>query len=344
MKIFAIEEAVNRLNAGEVVAIPTETVYGLAAKIDSKTGIEMIFSTKQRPFFDPLIVHVSSKKMAEALTRDWSPLADFLADHFWPGPLTLVLPKAEHVHGMITSGLESVGIRMPQHTLTLGLIDRVGVPLAAPSANRFGKTSPTTAEHVRQEFPNQDLLILDGGACEVGLESTVLSIQREDSKYQLCLLRAGAIKRSDLEKTLALGKFDFQFIENIAKGQAPGQMKHHYMPEIPLVLVRGEAKSEDEILQSSQQQILQLPDQIEGVKIIKPKKFEKLRRLELPDEATAAARHLYSELRSVSQTADLDLIYFVIEQRHQTEDWKAVMDRLTKAASLILNSEMGCSR
>lgn len=343
MKIFAIEEALNRLNAGEVVAIPTETVYGLAAKIDSKAGIEKIFSTKQRPFFDPLIVHVSSKKMAETLTKDWSPLADFLADHFWPGPLTLVLPKAEHVHGMITSGLESVGIRMPKHTLTLGLIDRVGVPLAAPSANRFGKTSPTTAEHVRQEFPNQDILILDGGACEVGLESTVLSIQRQDSQYQLCLLRAGAIKKSDLENALASKNFNFQFVESAAKGQAPGQMKHHYMPEIPLVLVIGKTNEAD-ILHQSQRQILQLPDQIEGVKIIKPKKFETLRRLELPNEATAAARLLYSELRSVSQTADLDLIYFLIEPHHQAEDWKAVMDRMTKAASLILDSEMGNSR
>ena len=337
MASFVLDAALKKLEAGGVVAIPTETVYGLAARVDSVPGIQKIFLTKQRPFFDPLIVHVSSKKMAATLTTDWSPLADFLAEHFWPGPLTLVLPKSSLVHSIITSGLETVGIRMPKHTLALSLIDRLGVPLAAPSANRFGKASPTTADHVRQEFPGQDILVLDGGPCEVGLESTVLSIQRQESHYQLAILRAGAVKKSDIQRTLANQKFDVEFVENINKSASPGQMKHHYMPEIPLVLVRNPQMSEKEILAQAQARILQLPDQIDGVKIIKPKKFERSCRLSLPPEAAAAARLLYSELRAVAMSRGVDLIYFVIQPHHQNEDWLAIMDRLTKAGSLILD-------
>jgi L-threonylcarbamoyladenylate synthase len=163
-------KARDRLVAGDVVAIPTETVYGLAASIDSEKGLRRIFSLKERPFFDPLIVHVASLKEASSLVRDWPPIADFIGRYFWPGPLTLVLPKAERVNSLITSGLDTVAVRYPSHPLTLDLIRLVGTPLAAPSANKFGKTSPSRALHVKSEFPGTDLLILDGGECEIGVE------------------------------------------------------------------------------------------------------------------------------------------------------------------------------
>lgn len=331
-----VEKAVELLKQGQVIGMPTETVYGLAASIYSLEGISRIFSTKKRPFFDPLIVHISSKKMAETLTSDWSALADFLAEHFWPGPLTMVLPKSSKVDSMITSGLETVGIRMPKHSLALSLIDRMEEPLAAPSANLFGKTSPTTAEHVRSEFKNENLLVIDGGACEVGLESTVLLIKRKGEQYQLSVLRAGHITQTELEKSLRGARFQFQFIETVDRRESPGHMKHHYMPEIPLILVKDVKLTEQDIRQIAQGKMQELPDQVEGVQIKKVKQVNRLKELNLPKDAALAARQLYAELRRLSEDSSQDLLYFRVQAEHQQEAWMALMDRLTKASSLIL--------
>jgi len=337
MSGFVLDRAIEALETDGVVAIPTETVYGLAALITSPLGIKKIFSVKKRPFFDPLIVHVSSKKMAETLTTDWNPLVDFLAEHFWPGPLTFVLPKSTAVDSMITSGLETVGVRMPKHTLALSLIDRLGIPLAAPSANRFGKTSPTTAAHVKAEFPDENLVILDGGESQVGLESTVLHISRLENHYRLSILRKGAVTKTDLEKALSYQKFQVEFIEALSKKESPGHMKHHYMPEIPLVMVHGSALSEAEILQLAQEKMKDLPTEIDGVSILKPTQFRKSQELLLPVESAQAARVLYSELRKLSTQKKVDLLYFRLQAHHESEPWQAIMDRLTKAASLIIN-------
>jgi L-threonylcarbamoyladenylate synthase len=191
-----LELAVEQLNAGNVVAMPTETVYGLAARIDSSAGIQKIFSIKQRPFFDPLIVHVSSKVMACQLTTDWSPLADFLAEHFWPGPLTMILPKTPTLDTMITSGLETVGIRMPRHSLALSLIEKAGTPLAAPSANPFGYISPTKAIHVEKQLGDKIPYIIDGGSCDIGLESTIIDCTEQPFK----ILRLGGLSIETIEK------------------------------------------------------------------------------------------------------------------------------------------------
>ncbi|MEZ0392452.1 MAG: L-threonylcarbamoyladenylate synthase [Pseudobdellovibrionaceae bacterium] len=331
-----LDQAIEKLKQGDVVAIPTETVYGLAARIDSKAGIQKIFSTKQRPFFDPLIVHVSSKDMAAKLTTDWSPLADFLAEHFWPGPLTLILPKADAVDSMITSGLSSVGIRMPKHSLALSLIEKSGVPLAAPSANRFGRTSPTTADHVKSEFPNEGLLVLDGGPCEVGLESTVLLIRRFDERYELSILRSGKVTQGELEKTLQNQKFQISFVAITDKKESPGQMKHHYMPEIPLVYVKNPALTETQVREKVKQMLFKLPDQVEGVQIRKPKNLDRAGELKLPDQAVLASRQFYAELRRMAESQNYDFLYFRRQALHDKEDWNALKDRLTKAASLIL--------
>ena len=150
--------AANQLEQSDVVAFPTETVYGLGARIDRPEGLKKIFAIKQRPFFDPLIVHASSTEQAKTCFKEWHAMADHLAKSFWPGPLTLVMPKSELISDMITSGLDSVGVRIPNHNLALQLINAVGVPLAAPSANKFGKTSPTKAEHVKKEFGDSVLV------------------------------------------------------------------------------------------------------------------------------------------------------------------------------------------
>lgn len=331
-----LEKAILALKNGDVVGMPTETVYGLAADIRSQSGIEKIFSLKRRPFFDPLIVHVASKKMAENLTSDWHPLANFLAEHFWPGPLTMVLPKNDSVNEMITSGLSTVGIRMPKHSLALSLIKLLEAPVAAPSANLFGKTSPTTAAHVLSEFKTDHLLVLDGGPCEVGLESTVLLIKREKDQYQLSILRAGGVTPSELEKSLRGARFQFQFIESVDKKESPGHMKHHYMPDIPLVLVKNSGLDESEIIFQAQSRIAQLPDQIEGVKLKKVSHIQKVQELVLSEDARVAARSLYAELRHLSEQKQADILYFRLQKEHQQESWQAIMDRLTKAASIVL--------
>lgn len=328
--------ALDKLQNGDVVGIPTETVYGLAASIESEAGLKKIFAIKERPFFDPLIVHVASKQMAQALTPEWSPMLDFLCEHFWPGPLTLVVPKSANVNSLITSGLETVGIRMPKSSLTLTLIERLGVPVAAPSANKFGRTSPTTAEHVRSEFKNEDILVLDGGPCEIGVESTVLKVNRTKEGYELAILRAGQIKKTDLEKALRNRPFQYQFLENISKQDSPGHMKHHYMPEIPLVLVKNRAYTSQKIMDKTKQMLHQLPDVVEGVRLKKPSQIQSAKEFVLPDQSALAARELYAQLRLMAKEP-VDFLFFRITDYHSREEWQAVMDRLTKAASLILD-------
>lgn len=331
--------AIGLLEQGQVVGLPTETVYGLAARIDRLSGIEKIFKTKQRPFFDPLIVHVASLKQAQELTLEWNECVQKLAETFWPGPLTLLLKKnPKKIDEMITSGLERVGLRWPKHLIAENLIMQSG-PLAAPSANKFGKTSPTTALHVEHEFKNEDIFILDGGACEVGIESTVLLTklvkdQNQNSVTELSILRPGHIKRSDIEKTLA--GFSFKFIESTNKAEAPGQMKHHYMPDVPLVILNEELTDQNQWIQQVQTQLLNMPDEVEHVKIFKPKgKIQKISELKLSNDAKIAARELYAQLRYVSNQKP-DVIVFYKKEIHNSENWQAVIERLSKAASLIL--------
>ncbi len=312
-----LKKAKDRLLNGDVVAIPTETVYGLAASIESEKGLRKIFALKERPFFDPLIVHVASFKEAAKVAKTWPPLADFVARFFWPGPLTIVLPKADSVNPLITSGLDTVAIRYPSHPIALELIRMVGTPLAAPSANRFGRTSPSRAGHVRAEFPGSQLLILDGGECEVGLESTVISIDADESKIRI--LRPGAITAEMLAETLKKWSKPVT-IEHASSAESPGHLKHHYMPNIPLVIVR-----KDEPGGLSQKTRDEIASQL-GIKVTK------VNELVLNEEPAQAARELYAELRRLSESG-ADLIY-VREPSSDDGLWRAIWDRLTKAASL----------
>lgn len=351
-----IEHALQLLQNNEVVAMPTETVYGLAARINSEVAIKKIFSTKQRPFFDPLIVHVSSIEQAQSCTSDWSALTDFLAKTFWPGPLTLVLPKSELVSDLITAGLPSVGLRWPQHAVAQELISRVGVPLAAPSANKFGRTSPTRAQHVREEFAGA-VFVIDGDVSEVGIESTVLSVRKEgckenrgkDVSYQLAILRKGAIVKSQIE--VAISQFIRQnsmkssgevvWKESLDKKESPGQMRHHYMPSIPFVICHNLQMKLSELIEVLNKKIPLLPDEVEGVKIIKPKSaIKKIEFLQLSSDPAQAARELYSQLRIASlqmKQDSPDALCFMQTQAHSGEMWESILDRLNKAASLILD-------
>lgn len=218
------------LRNGGLVAIPTETVYGLAALALQPDCVARIFAAKRRPHFDPLIVHVTNIEMATSLASEWTGLTDRLARRFWPGPLTLVVPKKPIVPDLVTSGLASVAIRMPDHPLTRELLGQLDAPLAAPSANRFGRLSPTTAEHVASQLGDDIDLILDGGPCRCGVESTIITAGNNDYS----ILRPGGLTSEELEQATGLQPIapDSRY-----QGRMPGDLPSHYAPRLPLILV-----------------------------------------------------------------------------------------------------------
>jgi L-threonylcarbamoyladenylate synthase len=331
-----LETAIKLLNENEVVAFPTETVYGLGAKINSDIALRKIFSTKERPFFDPLIVHVDTIEKAKTCFKNWNPIAEHLAKHFWPGPLTLVMTKSDLVSDVITSGLPTVGVRIPHHPLALELLKEIKIPLAAPSANKFGKTSPTTAAHVKHEF-GDSVFILESDTCQVGIESTVLLI-RENS--EISILRRGVVVKSEIEKALNHFKISFKWAEVIEAKESPGHMKHHYMPEIPFVICRDPNIKVKELSLIVEERLASLPDIVEGVKIIKPqKKINKIQFLNLAADPAQAAREIYSQLRAASERKP-DLLCLALIKDYskdpKAEMWESVLDRLYKAASLII--------
>jgi len=226
----AILLAVKLLREGQVIGMPTETVYGLAADGLNATALARIFEIKQRPLFDPLILHTVNAKEAFRLAERVPDIAQKLADRFWPGPLTLVLPKKEIVPDLATSGLPSVALRVPVHPGAQALLRSFGGPLAAPSANRFGRISPTDAQAVQAELGDAVPLILDGGPCEVGLESTVIDLTGEKP----LLLRAGGIPLEEIEAITGPLERATPVDDHPL---APGQLKHHYAPRKPLKLV-----------------------------------------------------------------------------------------------------------
>ncbi|MES2854576.1 MAG: L-threonylcarbamoyladenylate synthase [Bdellovibrionota bacterium] len=302
------------LRENDVVGLPTETVYGLAANIDSHEALKKIFSLKERPFFDPLIVHVASIKQAQELTTEWPPVADFLARWFWPGPLTLVLPKAASVDPLITSGLDTVAVRFPSHPVALEIIRLVGRPLAAPSANKFGKISPSTAAHVRAEFP--DLLVIDGGNCEVGLESTVIDFKVTNEFTDVRILRPGGVTEEMIRTALDRWSQTTNVIQ-AESSASPGHVKHHYMPPIPLAIVDEDFSEESAVMISED---------------LRLKEFRQPIELMLPSDPAHAARIMYSEMRTASESG-ADMIYVRKTEAREGGLWAAIWDRLTRAAS-----------
>jgi L-threonylcarbamoyladenylate synthase len=331
-----LKKAADTLNQGGVVGLPTETVYGLAARIDNPQAVERIFTIKERPFFDPLIVHVSSVAQAQQVTSQWEEVPQALAKAFWPGPLTMILPRSPRINTMITSGLDSVGIRMPRHPLALQLIEQVGVPLAAPSANKFGKTSPTTAAHVHSEFKTEQVYVVDGGDCEIGIESTVLLIRQREDKAVLSVLRRGSILQSEIEAALVQTSLPFEFLDQVDKKESPGHMKHHYMPPVPLIVCLDLSRSVESVLTEVDTKLSQLPNQIEGVSIMKPPgRLQRPEVFDINTDPVLATREFYAKLRELAHRGP-DCLIFYRETYHYGERWESLFDRMNKAASLIL--------
>ncbi|HME07614.1 MAG TPA: L-threonylcarbamoyladenylate synthase, partial [Bryobacteraceae bacterium] len=228
-----IEQAAALIRAGELVAFPTETVYGLGANALDAGAVDKIFAAKNRPRSSPLIVHVDSVEMARGLVEHWPDSARKLADKFWPGPLTLVLKKNARIPGNVTAGLDTVGVRMPAHPTALALIQASGVPIAAPSANRFTQLSPTTAGHVQAAFGSDVFVLDEGPAPRVGIESTVLSLAGKPE-----LLRPGMIARLQIEEVI--GAVKLAAAPSAGAHASPGLHHKHYSPRTPLFLVTGQ--------------------------------------------------------------------------------------------------------
>src|ERR1700733_7882624 len=217
-----VQRAAELLRAGRLVAFPTETVYGLGANALDETAVRRIFEAKGRPHSSPLIVHVSSIEMARDLASEWPETAELLARQFWPGPLTIIVPKKSHVPDLVTAGLPSVGLRIPAHPLARALIEAAQIPIAAPSANRFTELSPTTAEHVPEGLAD---LVLNGGPCTVGIESTVISLAGAVPR----ILRPGMISQTEIENVIGPTQ--------VGEGaESPGQHPRPYSPHTPIVL------------------------------------------------------------------------------------------------------------
>lgn len=228
-----IQEAARWLRRGELVGIPTETVYGLAGNALAVTAVSRIFEVKNRPTFDPLIVHLAEPDRADALVTHWPPPAKQLADAFWPGPLTLLFPKSEAVPDLVTAGSPWVALRMPDHQRTLDLLSLLAFPLAAPSANPFGYISPTTARHVAEQLGHAIPYILDGGPCRVGVESTILSFAGQ----RPTILRQGGVAAEEIEALIGPVRAR---LHSSSRPDAPGMLKSHYAPRVSVRLIDRE--------------------------------------------------------------------------------------------------------
>ncbi len=328
--IISIEEALEHLKSEDVVAIPTETVYGLAGLITSEKALKKIFEVKKRPFFDPLIVHVTDTSQAQGLTSEWPLIAEKLAEKYWPGPLTLVLRKRKLVSDLITAGLERVGIRCPQHPVAQEILNKLKIPLAAPSANLFGHTSPTLAQHVESEFQSQ-IPVVEGGASSIGIESTVLLIDQDE----IAILRPGHILAQEIEDYLKAQNISFKWKAQITKSESPGHMKHHYMPSKPLFWVEGKIPSD--ILETLNLKLRELPDQVEGVQIQKPSSLKTYSLLQFSSSPQNAARSLYSELRRLAE-GPADCLIFQYQSFMSQPEWAPVLERLRKASSIVIKT------
>jgi L-threonylcarbamoyladenylate synthase len=316
----AIVAAVARLGLGEPIAFPTETVYGLGADALDADAVERIFKLKGRPANNPLIVHVSGWEMAEELVKEWTDDAQKLAKAFWPGSLTLVLEKSERVPDIVTAGGSTVAIRCPAHPIALGLIESLGKPIVGPSANPSGFISPTTADHVARGFDGQDVLILDGGACRAGIESTVVDLTSDEPS----ILRAGVVSHAQIGKVLGRKVV----IRNVAgdrsgegAARSPGLLGAHYQPSKPTRLC---ATSE-----------INLADQSVYLIAWSVKSAETVDSLggfsHLPPDAAGYARGLYNAMHDgdASETSEI-----WIESPPESDDthlWHAIMERLNRA-------------
>lgn len=301
-------KAADLIRAGRLVAFPTETVYGLGTNALDAAAVERIFEAKGRPRTSPLIVHVASIAMARELAQEWPDRAEKLARAFWPGPLTLVVRKRSSIPPIVTAGLDTVGLRMPAHPVAAELLEAAGVPIAAPSANRFTELSPVTAEQVRESLGDVVDMILDGGPCAVGIESTVLSVAEDPA----VLLRPGMVTVADIEALI--GRVLRAGNPHPGAHQSPGQHVRHYRTRKPLYLVNADGG---------------LP-QGRGAYLWRLTPRPAFLCIEMPRDAVHYAARLYGTLHDLDHR---DIDWIAVEAPPEDPAWEGVADRLSRAAA-----------
>lgn len=308
----SLEQAITKLKAGEVVAIPTETVYGLAADARNESALRQIYAIKERPANNPLIVHIGSKNQVLEWAAAFSPLAQKLADAFWPGPFTLVLPAKAEVSSIVRASEPTVALRVPRHPLTQALLTQSGLGLAAPSANKYTQLSPTTANHVTQSLGEQ-VAVLDGGACQVGLESTIVAVNNDEWR----LLRLGMIQESAIEKVAGKPAL----VSNQAMPKVPGQHLLHYSPRTPIKL-----------FDSKQALIRFFQTQSNCAALIIGENEDSNGKIfSLPKNPDDMAEKLYDTLHQMDA---LNVALLIIEMPPDEPEWLAIRDRLSRASNL----------
>jgi L-threonylcarbamoyladenylate synthase len=314
-----IEEAAEILRAGGLVAFPTETVYGLAANALDAAAVERIYSAKGRPSFNPLIVHVPDENGARALASVWPDRAARVAKEFWPGPLTIVLPKREKVPDNVTAGLDSVALRVPANPIALALLRAADTPLAAPSANRSTELSPTTARHVERSLGERVDLILDGGPTSVGIESTVLDLR----STRATLLRPGLIGAQELEAFVGPIVIPNEVDDEGAR-PSPGMMERHYAPRAEVVLFETEDAGRifDEARRLAEHGRV-------GMLLRTVQNTGESQVIRMPTDPPGYARRLYAALHELDERG-CSVVY--VERPPNGSEWMGVRDRLDRAS------------
>ncbi|MFA7336661.1 MAG: L-threonylcarbamoyladenylate synthase [Candidatus Obscuribacterales bacterium] len=329
----SIEQAVEYLKAGLLVAFPTETVYGLGADASSAVALERLYLAKGRPTSHPVIVHIASIEQLTDWAKDIPPHAYQLAERFWPGPMTLILPKADHVLSQVTGGQNSVGIRIPSHPLALELLTAFAGGLAAPSANRFGRLSPTSAQAVEAEFADSaDVLamVLDGGPCDVGIESTIISLLSPQAR----ILRPGMIDGASVAQVIGAELFVLELSDSDSATRVPGALPSHYAPQTKLTVATSEqlielvlelnAREEAAAVFAFGSTIAKLKPNLSGMA------FDAL--VVAPGQVDQYARALYEQLRRFDGLK-LDRIF--VEAVPSGSAWDGVRDRLERASAEV---------
>lgn len=319
-----LQEAAKLLRENEAIAFPTETVYGLGANAMNDEAIAKIFEAKGRPSDNPLIVHIGTKSQLDGIVKEIPPVAEKLMEHFWPGPLTIILPRKEGISEKVTAGLNTVGVRMPDHPVALALIEEANVPVAAPSANRSGRPSPTLASHVYEDLNEKIAGIVDGGATGVGVESTVIDC----TSAVPTILRPGGITKEQLESVIGTVSLDPALKDEKEKPKSPGMKYTHYAPKAPLSIVEGSREFIQRLVDEKKE---------EGFKVgvLTTEEYQHVYNADVVlscgvrSDLASVATKLYDVLRTFD-ASEVDVIFS--ESFPNEGIGNAIMNRLTKAA------------
>jgi L-threonylcarbamoyladenylate synthase len=320
-----IETAVQALRDGELVAFPTETVYGLGANAQNPAAVHKIFAAKGRPPQHPVIVHLDSPRFLHRWVREVPEAATRLAEAFWPGPLTMVMPRAANVHDVITGGQDSIAVRVPAHPMAQQLLTAFGGGIAAPSANRFGRLSPTRAEHVREELGDAVRVILDGGECQIGFESTIVAFERGSVR----LLRPGSVTAAQIRALvgeLLVGADD-------DAPRVPGSAAMHYAPSTPMTIVAaGEIDARADAASTGGRRIAVLAQRLP----LRAHKY--VTWINAGRRPEGYGRDLYANLRTLDKAG---CQHILVQDVPEGERWEAIRDRLRRGASSVTESDDG---